>query len=127
MKERGQEKNNVSNTSSELKVEEIKTTFVFGSYTLKAVLKDNLLEKEKPLETQETKSADCLCVEEGGQSVGGDEQGGSVSFTACFSVHVWMYLSMPTCLHYLIYHRLNWKPESGSKQSQYVFPLSLDI
>lgn len=73
MKERGQEKNNVSNTSSELKVEEIKTIFVFGSYTLKAVLKDNLLEKEKPLETQETIVCDCLCVEEGEQSVGEDE------------------------------------------------------
>lgn len=92
MKERGQEKNNVSNTSSELKVEEIKTTFVFGSYTLKAVLKDSLLEKDKPLETQETKSADCLCVGEGEQSAGEMNRVG-----VCLLLHA--FLCMCGCIY----------------------------
>lgn len=50
-----QEKNSIFDTSSELKIEGIKTIFVFGSYTHNAILKDSLL---TPLETHKRLSAD---------------------------------------------------------------------
>ena len=46
-------------------------------------------------------------MEEGERRVGEDDYTGrSVSFTACFSMHVWMYLSRSPCRHDLIYSQV---------------------